>query len=58
MKTFTPPQTNLNASNVVLGPMRISDLDDQEVRTLIGTARDVGINFFDHADVFSLTIAR
>jgi predicted oxidoreductase len=52
MKIFAPPQTTLSASNVVLGLMRINDLDDEEIRTLVGTARDEGINFFDHADVY------
>jgi predicted oxidoreductase len=52
MKTFTPPQTNLEASNVILGLMRIAELDDDAIRTLVGTARDAGINFFDHADVY------
>jgi predicted oxidoreductase len=52
MKIFTPPQTTLSASNVILGLMRINDLDDEEIRTLVGTARDEGINFFDHADVY------
>ena len=27
-------------------------MDDQEIRALVGTARDVGINFFDHADIY------
>jgi predicted oxidoreductase len=52
MKTFTPSQTTLEASNVILGLMRISELDDQAIRALVGTARDAGINFFDHADVY------
>ncbi|MCU1551849.1 MAG: aldo/keto reductase family oxidoreductase [Glaciihabitans sp.] len=52
MKTFTPARTNLQASNVILGLMRIAELDDEAVRTLVGTARDSGINFFDHADVY------
>ena len=52
MKIYNPPRTNLEASNVILGMMRISDLDDQEIRALVGTARDVGINFFDHADIY------
>jgi len=52
MKTFTPPQTTLEASNVILGLMRISALDDQAIRALVGAARDAGINFFDHADVY------
>jgi predicted oxidoreductase len=52
MKTITPAQTTLEASNVILGLMRISQLDDEAIRALVGTARDAGINFFDHADVY------
>jgi predicted oxidoreductase len=52
MKIFTPPQTTLHASNVILGLMRILELDDAEIRSLVGAARDSGINFFDHADVY------
>ncbi|MFC5500669.1 aldo/keto reductase family oxidoreductase [Lysinimonas soli] len=52
MKIFTPPQTALNASDVILGLMRISELDDEQIRTLVGAARDAGINYFDHADVY------
>ena len=52
MKLFTPPQTTLEASAVILGLMRILELDDNQVRALVGTARDAGINFFDHADVY------
>jgi predicted oxidoreductase len=52
MKLFTPPQTTLEASNVILGLMRISELDDAAIRSLVGAARDAGINFFDHADVY------
>ncbi|TFC82768.1 aldo/keto reductase family oxidoreductase [Cryobacterium cheniae] len=52
MKIFNPPRTNLQASNVILGMMRISEMDDQEIRALVGTARDAGINFFDHADIY------
>jgi predicted oxidoreductase len=52
MKIFTPPQTTLEASNIILGLMRISELDDQDIRALVQSARDAGINFFDHADVY------
>ncbi len=52
MKTFTPPQTTLEASNVILGLMRILELDDQAIRGLVGAARESGINYFDHADVY------
>jgi predicted oxidoreductase len=52
MTTFTPPQTGLDASTVILGLMRIPPLSDKEIRTLVGTAQDAGINFIDHADVY------
>jgi predicted oxidoreductase len=52
MKTFTLPGTDMEASNVILGLMRILDLSDEQIRTLVATARDSGINFFDHADVY------
>jgi predicted oxidoreductase len=52
MKTFTLPHTDITASNIILGLMRISNLSDEEIRTLVGSARDAGINFFDHADVY------
>ena len=38
--------------NVVLGLMRIAESSDDEVRTLVGAARDAGIDFFDHADIY------
>jgi predicted oxidoreductase len=52
MKTLTFPGTDVVASNIILGLMRIQSLDDEELRTLVSTARDAGINFFDHADVY------
>lgn len=52
MSTFTPPQTTLEASRVILGLMRITELDAEQIRTLVGTARDAGINVFDHADIY------
>jgi len=52
MKTFTLPQTDLTVPNVVAGMMRIADLEDEAIRTLVGTALDNGINFFDHADIY------
>lgn len=52
MKTFTLPGTDILAPNVVLGLMRIADKTDEEVRGLVRTARDAGIDFVDHADVY------
>ncbi|MFF2493423.1 aldo/keto reductase family oxidoreductase [Agromyces sp. NPDC058064] len=44
------------APNVVLGLMRIEQMSDEEVRGLIATARDSGIDFFDHADIYGETL--
>jgi predicted oxidoreductase len=43
---------DLDASEISLGCMRIADLTNQEIATLIHTALDEGINFFDHADIY------
>ncbi|WP_322411023.1 aldo/keto reductase [Microbacterium invictum] len=42
----------IDAPNVVLGMMRIADKTDDEIRALVAAARDAGIDFFDHADVY------
>lgn len=52
MKTFTMPGSSFVAPNVVLGLMRIYEKSDAEIRELYATAREVGIDFFDHANVY------
>ncbi|MCU1537179.1 MAG: hypothetical protein JWP82_1530 [Humibacillus sp.] len=52
MRTFTLPGTDLEVPDVVLGLMRIQDKTDEEVRSLVSAARDAGITFLDHADVY------
>jgi predicted oxidoreductase len=52
MKYINVPNTDMNASEISLGCMRISRMTNQEITTLINTAMDEGINFFDHADVY------
>ncbi|MBO0899015.1 aldo/keto reductase [Cellulomonas sp. zg-ZUI22] len=52
MKTLTLPGTDVVAPNVVLGLMRIAEKSDDEIRELVRTARDAGIDFVDHADVY------
>ncbi|MDR2379924.1 MAG: aldo/keto reductase [Bifidobacteriaceae bacterium] len=52
MKTFTMPGTGLETPQVVAGMMRIAPKSDSEIRELVSTALDEGINFFDHADVY------
>jgi predicted oxidoreductase len=52
MKTFTLPGTDMTVPNVTLGMMRIRDMSDGDVQNLVRTAREAGIDFFDHADVY------
>jgi len=52
MKYIKVPNTDMNASEISLGCMRIHTMTNQEISTLIHTALDEGINFFDHADVY------
>jgi predicted oxidoreductase len=55
MQQFTLPHTEITAPDVVLGLMRIAEKSDEEIRTLVRTARDAGIDFFDHADIYGGT---
>src|SRR5258706_858528 len=43
---------DLDASEISLGCMRIAAMSNQDIATLIHTALDEKINFFDHADVY------
>ena len=52
MNTIKIARSDLHASEIALGCMRISSMSTQDVATLIHTALDEGINFFDHADVY------
>lgn len=52
MKYIKVPNTDMNASEISLGCMRIPSMTNQEISTLVHTALDEGINFFDHADVY------
>lgn len=52
MKTIKLSDSNITASNIVMGCMRISQLSNKDAESLINTALDEGINFFDHADIY------
>ncbi|MGP3535801.1 aldo/keto reductase [Microbacterium sp. RD1] len=52
MRTVPLGITDSRVPNVVAGMMRISDKSDAEIRELVTTARDCGIDFFDHADIY------
>lgn len=46
------PGTTITAPRVVLGMMRIADKTDEQIRELVAAARDAGITFLDHADIY------
>ena len=52
MNTIKIARSDLDASEIALGCMRIASMSNQDIATLIRTALDAGINFFDHADVY------
>lgn len=43
----------INASPIALGCMRLTRLDTTEAEKLLLTAVELGINFFDHADIYA-----
>jgi predicted oxidoreductase len=52
MKTLRIAGTDLEVSEISLGCMRIADMSDEEISRLIHTSMDLGITFFDHADIY------
>lgn len=52
MKAIDIGKSGLLGSEISLGCMRIAGLEQQEADLLIDTALEVGIDFFDHADVY------
>lgn len=52
MNYQTLPNTDLNVSRIALGCMRIADKSVDDVEKLVRCALDLGINFFDHADIY------
>jgi len=52
MKFYKLPQTYLEVSSIILGMMRIANMSNGEIQKLIGGARDAGVTFIDHADIY------
>jgi len=52
MKTVRFAGTDLTASAVVAGMMRITDLSDADIVALVDAALAAGITMFDHADIY------
>ncbi|WP_182353098.1 aldo/keto reductase [Flaviflexus huanghaiensis] len=52
MKTIHLQHADLTVPNLALGLLRIAELSDDAIRALVATARDAGITYFDHADIY------
>lgn len=52
MKFYRLPQTGLDVSSIILGMMRIANMSNGEIQQLVGGARDAGVTFIDHADIY------
>ena len=53
MKTFQISDKIKAVSRIGIGCMRITGLPDEKaIRELIDGAMELGINFFDHADIY------
>lgn len=52
MKFYRLPQTDLDVSSIILGMMRIANMSNGEIQQLVGAARDAGVTFIDHADIY------
>lgn len=52
MRTVPFGTTGAQAPNIIAGMMRIADKTDEQIRELYTTAREAGIDFFDHADLY------
>lgn len=52
MKQINLGNSGLKVSRIALGCMRMGSIDTKQAETLIKTAMENGINFFDHADIY------
>ncbi|MEB3372333.1 aldo/keto reductase [Saccharopolyspora mangrovi] len=52
MNTVLLGTTGVRAPKIISGMMRIADKTDEQIRELYMVAREVGIDFFDHADLY------
>ena len=52
MKKIKLLNSGLSASNIIMGCMRINTLSKNDTETLVRTAIEQGINYFDHADIY------
>ena len=44
--------TNLSIPDIAVGCMRLNGLDEKSAKEFVDTALSLGLNFFDHADIY------
>ncbi len=52
MKKIDLGQTGIKAPSVIVGCMRLSEKSREEMNAFVHSALDMGLNFFDHADIY------
>ena len=52
MKKIPFGPTGEKVPAIALGCMRLTRLSDEEAKTYVRTALELGANFFDHADIY------
>ena len=52
MKNIKLGKSNLEVSNISLGCMRMGNLSKKDAANVIHNAMELGVNFFDHADIY------
>ncbi len=52
MKTYSVPEAGMTVSSLVLGLMRIAEMENAAIRRLFDTAVEAGITMVDHADIY------
>lgn len=53
MKNIKLGKSDLEVSNISLGCMRMGNLSKQDAANVINNAMELGVNFFDHADIYA-----
>ena len=53
MKTIKLGKTGMDVPVLALGCMRLADADRKQAAEYFRTALDLGLNFFDHADIYA-----
>lgn len=53
MKTINLGKSDLKVSEISLGCMRMGELSKKEAADVIHNAIELGVNFFDHADIYA-----